>query len=496
MNKIRAIIERLHHRLKNGKYGVPAFISLLFISNILNGQAYTGWNGAGFFDVYPSQVKEWMDGNYVLRYRADQKSGVPDNINQLIELNTYYNSIGKAFKIIYCAGLIETTPEENVEAIKMLLDNNVEILSVELDNEPYNQKICNFDFDCYKFLFEPHVNAIRKNWPSMHISYFIAPRPKDSGVMGGSERHAQFNNDLAAYLETYPNVNDEISVHIYFNSREIPTLTDSALIAKRPYDPEIYYQDLDYFYTSLFYSGYENIWLWDSTLNYLSKKFPDRNYNITEFGTDESGKYKNTVAYHALMSMVWNSYKHYPGVKTLLEHNGNAKAGAGCITPASEKYDFNPNGFTSLIRMALPTWKMQNNRPNKSSDVSAKITSAGSYQYHFVNMGAVSSAIVLNYDTSLAVSDGTIEYITGTNSYSSMGACPFMGPGTIKNYEITGTTVDSFTTANEIYVPAWSYGYLNVTFIQKEVPVICPPKCSKRWYFTFHWKKCKACVNE
>lgn len=470
---------------------------LILISSFVNAQTpQTGWNGAGFFDVYPPEVKDWLNGDYTLRYRADKKSGIPDDVNKLIELNKYYSEKGVCFAIIYCAGLETTSPEENIATIDLILSNNISILSIELDNEPYNGQICDFDFDCYKLMFEPLVQAVRKKWPTMPISYFVAPRPKESGVLGGDKNHSAFNNALINYLSVYGTPYDEISMHIYFNAREIPTLKDTLLIKKRAYNPEEYYPDLEYFYAELYFSGSENIWLWDSSLNYLSKYFPDRSYNITEFGIDESGNIKNTIAYHALMSMIWNNYKFYPGLKTMLEHNGNAKAAAGCITPASDKFDFNPLGLTSLKRLALPTWILQNMYPRKSNDIELPITAAGEYQYHFTNMGILPGVPVFNIDTSLfKIGNITANYVSGKDIYSSMGACSFMGPGTVKNYEITGIESVVFDNASKIEMPAWSYGY--ITFIVEDIiiPVECPDKCSK-WRFVFtHWKKCRICFN-
>ncbi len=473
------------------KAGVFVLISTL----ILKGSAQvpvTGWNGAGFFDVYPPQVAGWMGSDYVLRYRADKNIGINfTELQLLIELDR---------PIIYCAGLINTTAQENISAIQYLIDSDVNIISIELGNEPYNQKECNFDFNCYKTEFEPFVETAKIKWPDMPISYFAAPRPSEAGILAGNPHHKRWNDDLREYMETFAEPEDQISIHIYFNINEIPILKDTFLIEKRAFDIDTYYPDLDFFYTELFYEGYENMGLWDSTLNYLHEEFSTWMINISEFGIATESKYdvpggiKNTIAYHALMSALWNKYKHYPQIKTMLEHNGNAPGAAGCITPAGN-HDLNPNGYESLRRLALYTYSMQSMFPEQSYPADYFINSAGGYQFHFANMAAFGGYMQMNYDTSLYFISGSATYISGMNSYSSSGTCSFMGPETIENYEITGMQTVQFAAINEIYLPPWSYGYITVTFEKKVYPEPCPERCKYiRWAF-WHWKKCKPCFE-
>lgn len=469
-------------------------IIFAMILNISSAQTLHGWNGSNFFDYYADYVGDWLvdgSGGYamVIRYRADKEPGYPVTLDSVITLHNKFTDNANDLYVMYCANVDAATPIENITAINYLIAHDVNVIGVEMGNEMYNRQIYNFDFDTYKLAFEPIVNTIRANYPEMPITYCTAPRPKDAGILGGRNDHKKWNDGLSLYLDQFGNEFDEVTAHIYFNEHETPSTfgADTILNAKRAYDPNVFYQDLSDYYTTMVNECMDNVWLWDSTLAYLYRKYPGRNINITEYGIEDAGKLNNTIAYHAIVNYVRHNYTDHPYIKTMMEHNGPGNSSPGCIFPSGE-YDFNPNAYKTLRRLKYYTWQMYNNNRGPILYQNSAITLPGTYKVYYYNITPVNQVLNMVIDTNtLTIKDITVNNIAGNSVYASSGACVFMGKGSVKNYEITGY---GDYDADILEMPSFSYGYFTFTVSTKQ---ICNVRCKKLGYLIFNWKQCKKC---
>ncbi len=202
---------------------------------------YVGVNGANSTEVMTGEVKQYVvdatgNNTFVFRYRpthsgtggAAAGKGFPSDIDSVVSLVNYFNTHDKKITIIYCLDL-QTDATSNYNAIEYLLNKSVPVKCIEAGNEEYAREKFNFVFASYKAAFRPVQDLINAKYPTIPFSIFLAPRPSDGGMAGGRSEHKTFNDAVINYMRTEADPEDEISIHIYFNSAEIAALSDTSL---------------------------------------------------------------------------------------------------------------------------------------------------------------------------------------------------------------------------------------------------------------------------
>lgn len=400
---------------------------------------YYGFNGTNWFkqstiDDYELIAEAAPSDRFVLRYRGDKPSlMITHEIEELLAIKQIFGFKNKKFSIIYTAS-IDADPDITFANIKAVIDEGINVIAVEADNEYYSQNQANFDFDFYRQNFEPLKWKIEDHYPDMPFLLCVAPRPSDSGVLGGRQDHKLFNDAVAEYMENAP-AKDGIAAHIYWGARECEVLStgfpddNKRIITPQVEDTEMsaYYRDL---YSQSVLSTH-----WEETLSYLFNKF-GRSVYITEFGFNGAGKLKNTLGYAAAMFNIWtNSGIEYRyNVVALCEHNGISPTNTGCITPFDGRFDDYISANvprTSYWAFRAAMGARQFNLPEEGDPWSYH---KGNAFYHNWVDG--------NGNTGVSIKDGDViqavdlYYMTGQFWHSSSGKAPFMAKGSQSSYEI------------------------------------------------------------
>lgn len=424
-----------------------------------------GTNGENWFDAADSVSTNWVIDSvlpgqtFTLRFRADKPDFKETDIDKLIELNTNFLAAGKTLAVIYCANIKE---DPTLQADRILtLIKEVDIVAVEFGNETYSKEQANFDFEVYKNWFEPLKNILQISLPEMKFLVFLAPRPKESGVLGGRGDHSSFNNAAIAYIKA--NTNCHPTIHIYFNTRECPIR--NTAITKVSYDPNMYYPDLDSYYTTLVEQARSNYSLWDKTLDYMESFMPGKEIYITEWGFDNYGDVKNTFGTGVIAWEIWNKYGRGTRITALLQHNGMSMAGPGMIFPVHPTNDTSdPEGSKNKKRVDYYIYKMF----RMISDIpvimeDSLISAPGIYTKVYTEK--VSPVLTLTDDLEYDITSEALiydsEYMGANKLYESAGATEWMVKNSIPSYIVFPT--------NTITPTSLTLGFSSVTIKKKEV---------------------------
>ena len=94
--------------------------------------------------------------------------------------------------VIYDANIISSTPKEVLQVIKLLLDNNIKLLGVELGGELSDRSYAHFmNIEKYISLSKLYAELIRKTYKDLPIAVVSAPNNR------GSSRLEDWNSKLA-----------------------------------------------------------------------------------------------------------------------------------------------------------------------------------------------------------------------------------------------------------------------------------------------------------
>ncbi len=417
---------------------------------------YYGTNGENWFDAEDPISRQWVIDSvlpgqtFTLRYRADKPDTNPEDRFKLISLAEDFKNAGKHLSVVYCIN-IKDDANVQFDYFTEVKESGVDIIAVEFGNETYSKEQANFNFAVYESWFTPVKSLIESTYPTMKFLIFLAPRPKESGVLGGRKDHSTFNNAAIAYINTYANCHP--TIHIYFNDRECPVSVTSP--AKVTYTPGTLFPELETYYTDLYDQAMANTNLWDYTLSYLESSLPSKEVYITEWGFDNYGNIKNTLATGAVAWHIWNTYGKDPRITALLQHNGISKAGPGFIFPVHPTNDTpEPSGSSNKRRVDYFIYKMF----RAISDVATApsvISEPGVYNYS-IPLGNINDALPIAVDPSLSLVGIEFDSLAGKYMYSSAGATEWMAKNSTPSYEINDT---------DVYLPedGKAFGYFKIT---------------------------------
>lgn len=423
----------------------------------------TGFNGENWFDAQDELSKQWVidaipEGKtFTLRFRADKPDVKAEDVYKLIDLSDSFKRANKFLKVIYCAniGYPTSSVETEMTNLSFLKEAGVDVVAVEFGNEVYAGSRANFDFNLYKIWFEPLRVEIENEYPGLPCLVFLAPRAKDSGVLGGRTDHKDFNDAAITYINSKSNLHP--TVHIYLNDRECPVSVTSP--EKITYEPGVEYPALTEYYTTLLNQAIENLDnLWESTLNYITTKCPGKQLYITEWGFDNYGDIKNTMSTGIVAWIIWNKYGRDSRITALLQHNGISKAGPGMIFPVHPKNDTpEPNGGLNKRRIDYFVYQLYRELDDYTQS-NVSILYPGKYYSIMENTPSL-------IDDKLVITSSKTRIIGGQFIYSSAGATEWMAKNSTPSYEVSGIS----DTLNFVIISYTTYE------VSQVLPVNVPP---------------------
>ena len=456
--------------------------SILLISQSLTAQNL-GFNGAGFFENYDADVEKYlleMNQPFTLRVPggAISKFHDPYNVKSgwgMTEANIkdWFNKTGfdedgnglekwlrkageqpdhsfledmiklqKTFpqmQVIYVLNVLNSTPEKNMQAIRYLMQNKVNVVGVEAGNEVYGKYA---SFAEYVNDFEPIFKLMEKEYPQIKLGLV-------AGANTGRKDIVQWNEDLSKYKGNY----DAVIMHYYYTQKELSEVYDMIPLRSEYMGEDTKRTDLEKAYQKaaeqlltkkLFIEG----------INYAGQKFPGKKIWVTEWNTKPSEMLGNT-----LVNGAWQ-FKEMVELRDRIEyfcvHNGVGPDKYGMITK-SNKYD--SESKTMLKRTGYWAYILASETDNgisltKETKYTLKADNDKKVYYYFTNMNEAFSA---NIDkNNLNVESATIHYLSGKHLYSAAGTTGYMGKGSKPTYEIKGIKTENFSGT----IPANSFGYV------------------------------------
>lgn len=412
---------------------------------------YYGFNGENWFDAADDTSNQWVidavdnETPFTLRFRLDKPDSNPADVEALIALHQKFTANGKQLKVVYCINVKDENKQLQVDRLETVINGGVNVIAVEFGNETYSGEQANFDFSIYRNWFEPLKLLIEAKYPNMPLLVFLAPRPKESGVLGGRNDHSSFNNAAIAYINSYNNCFP--TVHIYLNVNECPT--HATTLAKRKVTLGVLDTELDAHYNAIYNEAKSNFKsLWDKTLSYIFGATGKKVY-ITEWGFDNYGNIKNTMATAAIAFNIWTSYFNDSRIEALMQHNGLSKSLPGMISPANKDFDIADPNSLNLRRLDYWVFKMFIECKN-SFGFSTVIDRPGTY-YIPVDFNSELPEIVYN-NTEMVSEEASV--LGGQFVYSSCGNTAWMAKGSTRSYEVT--------TYTNTFFPSNYFGYYKV----------------------------------
>ena len=431
---------------------------------------YYGTNGENWFDAEDPISRQWVIDSvqpgqtFTLRFRADKPDFNPEDRFKLMSLAEDFENAGKHLSVIYCINVKDDAAVQ-FEYFVETKESGVDIIAVEFGNETYSKEQANFTFSTYLNWFTPIKGMIEQHYPTMKFLVFLAPRPKESGVLGGRRDHSNFNKAAIDYINITPNAHP--TIHIYFNDRECPVAVASP--AKVTFTPDTLFPELEQYYTDLYGQAMANMSLWDNTLSYLETSMSGKEVYITEWGFDNYGNIKNTLATGAVAWHVWTTYGRDSRITALLQHNGISKAGPGFIFPVHPTNDTSePSGSANKRRVDYYLFKMF----RTISDIQLApsiIENPGTYVF-ISDLTGVDTATPIAVDpTSIKITSVTFDSLGGKYMYSSSGATEWMAKNSTASYEINEDVTEYPAGTNAVY---YFMVTANVILAVNEPPVV------------------------
>lgn len=391
-----------------------------------------GFNGENWFQAMDDVAKQWIidatpiNKAFTLRFRADKPDFDSGDLTKLVELHWAFANQSKTLNVIFCAN-IKDDAQTAFGHIQFMINSGVNIIAVEFGNEVYSGTQANFIFQTYKNWFEPLRLLMETNYPNIPCLVFLAPRPKDSGVLGGRNDHKTFNDEAISYINSKEHLHP--TVHIYLNDRECPTTIESP--TKTVIQADTYYPELQEYYNNVLTEAEDNYpTLWDNTLNYIHTRCPGKEIHITEWGFDNYGDIKNTLALGKIAFQIWYTYSKDTRITSLLQHNGISMAGPGMIFPVHPTLDTpEPSGGKNKRRVDY--WIYYIFRMFEDYQVNNFYQELGPGKYVFT------SPFTPTLSQNCVVSSTSNHFINGLYLYSSAGATEWMAKNSVRSYEVS-----------------------------------------------------------
>ncbi len=456
-------------------------IGLFLAGNCAFAQNF-GFNGAGFFENYNSDVEQYlkdMHQPFTLRvpggaiskfhdpYNVKRGWGMSDEVvkdwfeksgfdedgsgldkwlskaheqpnhsylDDLIALQKKFPDM----RVHYVLNVLNSTPEANMQAIRYLMKNGVQVTGVEAGNEVYGKY---GSFQEYISDFEPIFKLLDKEYPQIK-----------KGLVGNAQmlkpEFIKWNEALADYKGNY----DAVIMHYYYTQRELGDAYD-MIPQKSVKNGTTYDASLD----KAFQKAADLLLskkLIEDGIKYCKDKYPGKSIWVTEWNTKPSNMLGNTVVNGAwqFKSLIENRND----IEYFLIHNGASPDIYGIIT---RKNKFDDSGAEMVRRVGYWAYILASEtkngiKLNQDTKNTLKKDNDNEVYYYFTNMDEA-------YNTSInmgnyKIESTTINYISGCYIYSSSGATGYMGKGAKPSYEVNEIKREAF----DGNIPKYSFGYI------------------------------------
>lgn len=399
-------------------------------------------------DLFPD------NGTLLCRLRTDKDQSEEldmATINKAILFDSICRSKNVFFSVIYTANLW-ASPETNYIGIRYLREAGVYISYIELGNEYYS--IVDFDFVKYKSICQQNINYIRGLLPDTRFLLPAAPNPIYDGF-SGRRIHSVWNDSISNYIKTLSN-SDDIVWHIYYNQDENAIIEQYEKgLPKQNYSSSVYNEFLDTTYYSILESCLQSD-KWSVVKSYCDFKFPGRDIILTEFGIENSGKFRNTWAYSAVIFR--DMMEHRKTFDELYVHAGISIVGV-----------IDRNGDVTAEYYAC---KLAINSPVNSKNIfESNSVSEGENYFYFINDG-IDNSFSFEIPSGYYISSVEKQYISGNFVYSVGGVTDWMSKTSDKTPEITGINTD----INNYTLPEYSFGIIKAVVCKTNPPASCRRK--------------------
>ncbi len=390
-----------------------------------------------------SNIKQWFettgfdeDGNGLEKWlRKAEEQPAHSYLDDLIALQKKFPNM----QVLWVLNVLNSTPEANMQAIRYLMSNGVNIVGVEAGNEVYGKYA---SFSEYIPDFEPVFAMIRKEYPKIKLGLIV-------GANLGRNDIVRWNDAMAGYKGDF----DAVIPHYYYTARELGEAYDMIPL-RNEFDPAKSNDDLCRAYDKAATLLLEENDLLGDGCRYLQQKFPGKEIWITEWNTKPSEMLNNTI-----LNGQWQFSQLIEISKMaeyLIIHNGVGPDKYGMISK-SNKYDSEPNEM--IRRMGYFAYKLASEardaKPMSAQNIPNLSKSAkGTYKYYFTNTGEAYTAD-FHIPAGAAIK---IHAVAGKHLYSGCGTTGYMGKGSVKSYEVKGINRSDFNNT----IPAYSFGYVEV----------------------------------
>lgn len=394
---------------------------------------------------------------FVLVFRNDKYTAAApqSDINNVISLATDLESTGRHFAMVYTfntrtdsTGKALVTIDQNFHAYEAFTEAGIDILAARMGNEEYFKEAGNGKLWAnYQSKFTPVLNELQARSPLMPVIFCMA-----------DPSWTAWNTAAANFIKT--NARYAADVHLYWGRGDLGVynqLVNDALpseLSSNTYSPA-----KDAFYGDM-YTQYKESTKLAAVMDWHRANLPGRKMYITEYGPPANpGGLGGALGFEACTDLFLNQLKAYSDI-VAIACRFNGPSVTGIITPKN-KLDA-PIAVTTVERLAYFTLKQF--LANKTANSVHTVDAPGTYLFSVHNMTrfAIDFEGYIPLAAGLFVESAQFEAITGANYYSSSGAMAWWANGSTPTYEITGA-------GNYDYIPALSYGYLQITV--KKIPI-------------------------
>lgn len=475
------------------------FVLPFLLPVLSSAQNQIGWSGNGFFENLEDSALSWLKAYhtpFTIRfpggpiskfcnpYAIRQGWGIDTNM-----VNAFYATggvdedgdskdkwIGKAglqplnssymdelsslvktmpMEVLWVAN-INLSAHENEKVIDYMIDSGVKIVGVVMGSEVYSW--LNFSFSAYEKKFEPIVNEILKNHPTLKIALCVAPNPKTTGGSQDKGRvdHALWNDSVGTYMNSDTNYK-AIDIHLYYGGTICPDIFN---LAKQPGKRVMSGQD-DTELTHYFTDAYNCLMSSTSVIDritYCRTKFKNKEvWNCEGLTCTPSYFFGNTWVNGALQ------FKAFLDVNKLLDR----ACKQSLVTPdihgdICRRNDFDLVQTTNVKRIGyfstlLYTEAIIENAIHLTDTVINLTTDSENYFFYSLEK----QNIHLNIPSNKFIEAVNVKRVTGLHPYSSSGAMAYMAKKSTQSYEIDKVIVESID-SDYFSIPANSFGLVEI----------------------------------
>jgi hypothetical protein len=483
-------------------------IGLLFILSL----AYVSLNGQVGFNMSNSTtaIKSLADSNELLtlipdggtlsyRYRFD--SGKENNAN-FIKLYSWLEKRNRHLQVIFCAG----DSVDNVSALNTLKLNGVKIEVIECQNEAfYPAGGYNFTWAKYEPVLLRMSAEFKPIYPDAYLSIPLAPRASDAGVLGGNGSHKKWNDAAFAFINS-SDLKLAVSIHIYYNSNEIPqvgTSTDETGTGEKGTFPikRVFTGDNnDLTYWTNVYNQRKPAALFDPELNYIHSRCDVPVY-VTETGIVGTGYLNGSYVHAAVIFELMNLYGQDSRVNSFNIHAGIGNSRTSTLAP---RQTFDNRDLENLYNVTTPSWDAVtlylSERGSIINYFEQPVLSEGEYFLWFLNNGTEINP-TFNLEQGLKA-EFSVHSISATKINAIGTSMAFTNKGSVIGQDITGITEGKIINPISFgYVRAvvtrscydTTYTVMDTSYITTYTPAECPKRCSRFFYSLFNVKTCSGC---